>query len=323
MRRSWLAIVVVLLCGVVISSRTIVHAQEAGGAGEPTAMEEADDGGGEEEAAAPKKVSVLKLVIQNSGIPGWIIILMSVVAIFLFARFLYYVRRTEMMPESLINQLEQQLEEGRVAEAVETCNMSDSELAQIVRAGLVEVEDGYEDMMETMEDAGEAESVRLHQQVGWLSIIGAVAPMLGLTGTVIGMMGAFATISQMEGRPEPAVLAENIQLALTTTCEGLIVAVPVLLAYAFFRNRVTSTMLEIGVVAGDLIGRFKDVEITPSMTAGVREAAQAASGGAAAGATVEETGSPAEEPAGGPSEAPPPPAEEEEEGDVPPPPPPA
>jgi len=196
---------------------------------------------------------------------------MSVVAIYVIARFLYYLRRSQVVPEELVRQLAEDLDNRRIREALERCDSSDSPLARVVRSALLEIRGGYDEMVDVMEEAGEVEAVRLHQQVGWLAIIGAIAPMLGLTGTVLGMMGAFGTISQMETQPPPRVLAADIQQALVTTCEGLVVAVPVLLAYAAFRNRVTSLMLEVGVTATDLISRFKGVEITPAMMAGVEE----------------------------------------------------
>ena len=342
MRRGWLVLFAVVICGLLFSGRAIVHAQEMGGPGdipslegdggggeaapaeEPTAEEPAaeepeapeEEAAGEEAAAAAEGgeegVSVFKLILQNSGVPGWIIILMSVVALYLVARMAFELRRSQLMPEELILALEDDLDDLELRDAMQKCMASDSVLARVMRSALREVRAGYDGMMEAMEETGEAESVRLHQHVGWLSIIGAIAPMLGLTGTVLGMMAAFGTISQMETQPPPRVLAENIQLALTTTCEGLIVAVPVLLFFAMFRNRVTALMLDVGVAADDLLSRFKNVEVTPAMVAEVREAAK--------------TGVPAEaEEAPAAEEAAPPPAEEtgeEEEGDVPPPPPP-
>lgn len=319
MRRSWLTLLVVAICGVVVANRAVVYAQEDPGAGGPSTVadegggggsEPAEEDGGEEETSEEpeaKGVSILSIVLKHSGVPGWIVIIMSVVALYLIARFFYYLRQPEVMPDMLIAQLEDQLEEKRVAEAVETCSVTDTVLSRVMRSALLDIRAGHDGMLESLEEATENEGIRLQQQVSWLSIIGAIAPMLGLTGTVLGMMGAFGTISQMSEQPSPQLLAEDIQLALTTTCEGLIVAVPVLLAYAFFRNRVTSLMLDVGLVGEDLLGTFKGIEVTPSMVAGVREAAEAGM-----------TGGAPEAPAG-PEEGPP---SMEEDDEAPPPPPP-
>jgi len=285
MQRRCVALMIVALCGAFLASRA-AHAQGESAPPEPPegALSEA-----RAEPATPpgaptpsaetsrtqqqkaERVSVLKLILRHSGPAGWTIIAMSVVAIYVIARFLYYLRRSQVVPEELVRQLAEDLDNRRIREALERCDSSDSPLARVVRSALLEIRGGYDEMVDVMEEAGEVEAVRLHQQVGWLAIIGAIAPMLGLTGTVLGMMGAFGTISQMETQPPPRVLAADIQQALVTTCEGLVVAVPVLLAYAAFRNRVTSLMLEVGVTATDLISRFKGVEITPAMMAGVEE----------------------------------------------------
>jgi len=284
--RARRAMMAMLVAGWLLVGAGQLAAQEAPAAPEPAAAPEAPatpepaaaPGPSEEpapEAPATARVSVLRLILRHSGPVGWVIIVMSVVAIYVIVRFFYYLRRSQVVPDELVRGLAEDLENGRVREAVERCNRSQTALARVMRAALSEIRGGYDEMVSVMEEAGEAESVRLHQQVGWLSIIGAIAPMLGLTGTVLGMMGAFGTISQMETQPPPRLLAANIQQALVTTCEGLIVAVPVLLAYAAFRNRVTTLMLEVGVAATDLLSRFKGVEITPAMVAGVSEAAGA------------------------------------------------
>jgi biopolymer transport protein ExbB len=145
---------------------------------------------------------------------------------------------------------------------MEKCRRSGSVLGHVVAAGLSEVRSGYGEMADVAEEVSEVETSRLHQRVGWLALIGAIAPMLGLTGTVLGMMGAFGTISQMETQPPPKLLAGHIQHALVTTCLGLIVAVPVLVAYAVFRNRVNTLMHEVGAAASEVIGRFKNVKVS-------------------------------------------------------------
>jgi len=282
MRRSWLALVTMLLLAGFAANVKSTLAQEAvpGEAESPTVEAEgvlpepAGEAGEEAEKAPEAGVSVLELVLKHSSWPGWTIIGMSVIAFYLVLRSLWYLRRNRFMPSQLVEALQDDIGNRRIREAVEKCRDDDSVLARVVGSGLAEVRSSYDAMVGVMEEVGEEESVRLHQQVGWLALIGAITPMLGLTGTVLGMMGAFGTISQMETQPPPRLLAGHLQTALVTTFEGLVVAVPVLLAYAIFRNRVTTLMLEVGVESADLVGQLKGVELTPAMTAGVSEAAR-------------------------------------------------
>lgn len=285
MRQRWLLLIALVTFGVSVSGgAALAQLPELPEPGAPAVTEPAPPATPPPAAtpappaATPKPQpkaqgeSVFTIVMKYSGAPGWTIILMSIFAVYMIVRFSVQFTRKALLPEGLIIGLEQDLDNMRVREAVEKCKADISVLARVVGGGLANIRGGHQGMTEVMDEVAEAESIRIHQQVGWLSIIGAIAPMLGLTGTVLGMIQAFAVIAASEQQPSARALAGNIQLALVTTCEGLIVAVPVLLAFAFFKNKVTTLMLEVGVAATDLIDRFRDVEITPAMTAGTREA---------------------------------------------------
>ncbi len=108
-----------------------------------------------------------------------------------------------------------------------------------------------------MEEAGDQEAAKLHQKIGYLSLIGNIAPMMGLFGTVSGMIKAFQTIAQMGASVTPSHLAGGIGQALVTTFLGLFVAIPSMIAYFFFRNKVVRVTLELGAIADDLVERFR------------------------------------------------------------------
>ena len=104
---------------------------------------------------------------------------------------------------------------------------------------------------------GDEESIRLHQKIGWLSLIANVAPMMGLLGTVGGMIEAFNTIASSGGQANPAELAGGISKALLTTMFGLVVAIPTTASFAFLRNRLVKSVIEIGAIVEDLFERFR------------------------------------------------------------------
>ena len=102
------------------------------------------------------------------------------------------------------------------------------------------------------------ETLKLMQKIGWLSLIAGIGPMMGLFGTVTGMVGAFGVIATAgQGGVNPADFAGSIQLALVTTVEGLMVAIPTTAFFAYFRNRVTTVSIEIGAVVEDMFERFR------------------------------------------------------------------
>jgi biopolymer transport protein ExbB len=106
---------------------------------------------------------------------------------------------------------------------------------------------------------GDEEAVKLHQKIGWLSVIANVAPMMGLLGTVSGMVQAFRVIATSKN-PDPSELASGISMALLTTLFGLIVAIPTTAAFAYLRNNLVRSVIEVGAIVEDLFERFRPEE---------------------------------------------------------------
>jgi len=108
-----------------------------------------------------------------------------------------------------------------------------------------------------MQETGEVETMKLNHKVGYISLIAAITPMLGLFGTVSGMISTFNVIAVAEVQPKPSDLAGGISQALVTTYEGLVVAIPMLIVFNIFRNRVMSVVAEVGGITEELMGRFR------------------------------------------------------------------
>ena len=113
------------------------------------------------------------------------------------------------------------------------------------------------DRLRAVDNACVPEAIKLQQKIGYLSLIGNIAPMMGLFGTVSGMITAFQTIAEKGASVTPADLAGGISQALVTTFLGLFVAIPTMIAYFFFRNKVVRITLEIHAIADDLVERFR------------------------------------------------------------------
>jgi biopolymer transport protein ExbB len=112
-------------------------------------------------------------------------------------------------------------------------------------------------MERAMGDAAEERTARLYRKIEYLNLLGNISPMLGLFGTVYGMMNAFGRIASMGGKANPEDLAEGILLALVSTFAGLSVAIPALAAYAIYRNRIEQLSMEAALVAEELLANFK------------------------------------------------------------------
>ena len=128
----------------------------------------------------------------------------------------------------------------------------------MLSAGLGKVSTGYNEAIEAMQEVGEEENMRLEHRLSYLALIGTLSPMIGLLGTVSGMIDSFKLIANTAtGAPDPQALAQGISTALFTTFVGLSLAIPALAAYNLLRNRVSRLVLEVGIVSEGLMSRFQ------------------------------------------------------------------
>jgi biopolymer transport protein ExbB len=187
---------------------------------------------------------------------GWVglliitlLLALSLTAAYLVFEHLMTIRRTEIMPEGLGDNVRQSLLRGDAAGADRVCRAHPSVLSFVLLSGLAEIEGGWPAIEKALEDAIAEQSARLLRKIEYLSVIGNIAPMVGLLGTVTGMIFAFQRVSATQGSAGAADLAEGIYQALVTTVGGLIVAIPSLGAFAILRSRVDQLIAEAAYLA--------------------------------------------------------------------------
>lgn len=200
-------------------------------------------------------ISANKLFTGGGGI-GYVLWFISIIGVALMIEHFINVRREKLAAPDLIDEIEQLMNEEQYQEALELCESEPNFLTNILSAALPKMEHGFESMEQAAHDIAEEEAIKLHSKVSWLSLLSGVAPMLGLLGTVWGMIGAFDVIAETSA-PEPSDFAGSISLALITTVLGLIVAIPMMIGFFYFRNKVTRIVLEIGAITEDLLDRFR------------------------------------------------------------------
>jgi biopolymer transport protein ExbB len=206
-------------------------------------------------------------ILNAGGTVGMVIILLSVAAVALSIEFALTLRTGVLMPSGLAQDVRELVAAGRLAQADQRCRREPSFLAHVLSAGLAEVEGGWPAVEKAMEDVTAEQAARLTRKVEYLSVIANIAPMLGLLGTVMGMVMAFREVAETQGAARAADLAEGIYLALVTTVEGLIVAIPTLGALAFFRNRVDQLVAEATYVAEHAMAPLKRSRPAPDAPA--------------------------------------------------------
>ena len=254
-----LAAALVLVPMIVLAQEGVSPAAAAGGAGElvmdDAAAESAGSGG-----------AGLWQVITGSGLLGvflWLCLLGdSVAAAWLAIDFFITINPKKIIPEALVNEVREAMEQGDVMKALQRCEQDQGPLPSILQAGFRNVKEGFEVIQEQVGAAADLESEKLMQRVAYLNMCGSIAPMLGLLGTVQGMIMAFANLANSSaGAAQQGMLALNIAQALWTTAAGLVVAIPAVSLYTYFKNRLSRIILTMEGMTMDLIKALRNVEV--------------------------------------------------------------
>ncbi|OYV83265.1 MAG: hypothetical protein B7Z73_16255 [Planctomycetia bacterium 21-64-5] len=166
-------------------------------------------------------------------------------------------RRSSIVPMELVEAFEANLNEKKYQEAYDLAKNDDSFLGHVLAAGLGKLSAGYAQAIEAMQEVGEEETMKLEHRLGYIALIGTISPMVGLLGTVDGMVASFQTIAQSTTQPKPSELAQGISMALITTLVGLWLAIPAIALFGIMRNRMARLTLEVGIVSEGLMGRFQ------------------------------------------------------------------
>jgi biopolymer transport protein ExbB len=160
------------------------------------------------------------------------------------------------VPTEMLEQFHEKLEAKEYQEAYEIAKNSDSTLGKILAAGLVKMSDNIAAAEQTMTDTAEDELMTLEHRLSYHGTIASVSPMVGLLGTVFGMVKAFSVIAQT-GVPQASEIAHGIALALVTTQIGLLIAIPALVFFEVFKNRLARFVLELSVQTENVLNQFK------------------------------------------------------------------
>jgi biopolymer transport protein ExbB len=251
----WLAATVVAVVSMVTPLSILMAQDEAKPATETTAAKD---------KAAP--VSGEKTLWELIKVGGWIMVpigLMSVAGAALVIRNFMVLQDKKLLRPDLIPTMQQHMAMRDVYQVQQMCVDNPSLLTSVLSAGLERVT-GNEIDLETIEEAIQESSteqmVSYMVPISYLSIIGVVAPMLGLLGTVSGMIKAFYKLAA-GGMGKPELLAENIGEAMVTTAAGLILAIPAMAFYFYFKGNFMKTMASLGRITGTLIESLRSGQL--------------------------------------------------------------
>ncbi len=216
----------------------------------------ADDGADDTAAAKPDKSRLVWMYEALGPFFSLVFLALSFSFVALLVMNLLSAKRDNVVPIELLESFEAHLNEKKYQEAYELAKTDESFLGRVLSAGLAKLSAGYPKAIEAMQEVGEEENMKLDHRLSYMALIGTVSPMVGLFGTVFGMISAFEVIASSTAQPKPSELAEGISTALFTTLVGLAIAIPAIAAYSILRNRVARLVLEVGILSENLMSRF-------------------------------------------------------------------
>ena len=259
----WFALVVLAL-SLQIAGSSLVVAEQApaeGGAGSSAPSTSLDSAALNPAAASSglgseSEETFLHWMWRASGPIGVVIAGMSfyLIAVVVWMAFQY--RRSVAVPDDLIRDLTELLSQKRYSEAYQRLAVDRSLLARVLGAGVRKLAMGQAPALRAMEMANDDATMAMEHRTTYLATVGTLGPMIGLVGTVYGMILSFRVIATAGSSPQASALAAGISTALFATLEGIAVSIPAIYFYALYRNKIARLSLEAAMAAESLLDQF-------------------------------------------------------------------
>lgn len=204
-----------------------------------------------EKTAEAGQTLTLRDIVSTGGIPMYVLGLMSIVGMAFIIYFFVILRRAQVVPPALRDDVLDKLEAGQLSDARTACGYTPCAFSEITVAAIdyVDSTDKPDPVLlkDVIEGEGSRQATALQSQIQYLLDIGVIAPMVGLLGTVFGMVHAFGVVALDLAKAKPMILAAGVAEALVNTAGGLIVGIPAMMFYAYFRGRTSKLVSDLEV----------------------------------------------------------------------------
>jgi biopolymer transport protein ExbB len=202
---------------------------------------------------AVRHENFLVWVVQVSGLIGLVILGLSFYFVATVVRLFLELRAEIVVPPRLVDQYNDLLSQRDYRAAFSIAKEDASPLGDVLAAGIRELPNGLSEARETMERAADAETVSMERKISMLAVLGTLGPMIGLLGTLKGMISSFSVIAMSDVQLKASEVAGGISEALLLTFEGVALSVPAIYFFALFRNRVSHLSMQLLLTADDLL----------------------------------------------------------------------
>lgn len=219
--------------------------------------------------SGPSNTVLGKFLVDGGWITWFVLVPLSVISIALIIHYLIVLRRATQVPPGLAKALVSAARRGQARDIIEITRDDDTMLGQAACAGVLQIPAGRESARAAIDEATEERATRLFRRIEYLNVIGNISPMIGLFGTVVGMINAFGRIyAAGGGMPDAAKLAGDISVALITTFWGLLIAIPALSVFSLLRNRIDAFSAESVKLCDSLVSLLCEPQAGTARTTG-------------------------------------------------------
>lgn len=214
----------------------------------------------EENADNEAGFNTLREILQAGGVPLYFIVLLSIAALFLVLFFLFTFRTSVLVPRKFIQEADEAASDGDIEAVKAACRTDKSAASRIISSAAEQIEAtgqaDYFTVRDAVEDEGSRQSNVLWQRLQYLMDVAVVAPMVGLLGTVLGMLDSFAGMETELGAVKPVTVSQGVAKALITTAGGLFVGIAAMILYALFRGRLNKLITHLEVTCNSILRRM-------------------------------------------------------------------
>ena len=200
----------------------------------------------------------MKDFVDKGGPLMWIILAASVVAVGVFAERLTYLRRVSVSVEDLLRGIANLIRRGGYAEAQIICRSTPGPVARVIVAAIMRHDLPRTDLKQIVQEAGQLEVPHLEKNLRLLATVAQITPLIGLLGTVSGMISAFVTVSSQGGYVTASTLSSGVYQSLLTTAGGLVVAIPAFVAYSYLSSRVNALLHDMERAGIEIVNLLMD-----------------------------------------------------------------
>ena len=255
-RVAWFLLAAVFVSYLALGGRTAsVSAQDDGKEAAAAAPAGGEAAEGTPEAGKPRK-SYFRFLIEASGLIGLFILILSVYFVATISRLFWEFRMPVAVPPEIVGRSQDLLAQRDFKGVFAVVKDDDAIFSRLLSTGITELPNGLAEARDAMERVGESIRVEMEKRISVLAVLGTLGPMIGLVGTLQGMIAAFAEISIGGRQPEVSRLADAISMALVLTLEGVALSVPAIWFYSLFRNRISVITTTAGLEADQFLRHF-------------------------------------------------------------------